>query len=85
MEFYHLFFYAIMDIESSVVSGWNKNNYKIIYNYKVIYKFYNMKVINNCGMNEAANTIENWLDYICNSFIYKRFSNGFTEGLNNKE
>ena len=24
-------------------------------------------------MNEAANTIENWLEYICNSFINKRF------------
>lgn len=44
-----------------------------------------MKVINNCGMNEAANTIEYWLDYICDSFIYKRFLNGFTEGLNNKK
>lgn len=35
-------------------------------------------------MSEAANTIENWLEYICNSFIDKRFLNGFTEGLNNK-
>ena len=35
-------------------------------------------------MSEASNTIENWLEYICNSFIDKRFSNGFTEGLNNK-
>ena len=35
-------------------------------------------------MNEAANTIENWLEHISNSFIDKRFSNGFTEGLNNK-
>lgn len=35
-------------------------------------------------MNEAANTIENWLEYIVNSFIDKRFSNGYTEGLNNK-
>ena len=35
-------------------------------------------------MTEAANTIENWLPYIVNSFIDKRFSNGFTEGLNNK-
>ena len=35
-------------------------------------------------MSEAAHTIENWLEYICNSFIDKRFSNGFTEGLNNK-
>ena len=35
-------------------------------------------------MNEAANTIEHWLEYICNSFIDERFSNGFTEGLNNK-
>lgn len=33
---------------------------------------------------EVANTIENWLPYIVNSFIDKRFSNGFTEGLNNK-
>lgn len=33
---------------------------------------------------EAANTIDNWLPYIVNSFIDKRFSNGFTEGLNNK-
>ena len=35
-------------------------------------------------MNNAASTIENWLPYIVNSFIDKRFSNGFTEGLNNK-
>ena len=27
---------------------------------------------------EASNTIENWLDYIANSFIDKRLSNGFT-------
>jgi len=32
----------------------------------------------------AAKTIENWLDYIVNSFVDKRFSNGYTEGLNNK-
>ena len=44
----------------------------------------NRKAINICEMNEAANTIENWLDYICNSFIDKGFSNGFTEGLHNK-
>ena len=35
-------------------------------------------------MYEAAKTIENWMPYIVNSFIDKRFSNGFTEGLNNK-
>jgi transposase len=35
-------------------------------------------------MNEVAKTIENWLPYIVNSFIDERFSNGFTEGLNNK-
>lgn len=35
-------------------------------------------------MDEASRTIENWLPYIVNSFIDKRFSNGFTEGLNNK-
>ena len=35
-------------------------------------------------MTDAAKTIENWLPYIVNSFIDKRFSNGFTEGLNNK-
>lgn len=33
---------------------------------------------------EASKTIENWLPYIVNSFIDKRFSNGYTEGLNNK-
>lgn len=33
---------------------------------------------------EASNTIENWLEYIVNSFIDKRFTNGYTEGLNNK-
>lgn len=33
---------------------------------------------------EASNTIENWLPYIANSFIDERFSNGYTEGLNNK-
>lgn len=32
----------------------------------------------------ASSTIRNWLPYICNSFIDKRFSNGFTEGLNNR-
>ena len=35
-------------------------------------------------MIEAAKTIENWLPYIVNSFIDKKFSNGYTEGLNNK-
>ena len=33
---------------------------------------------------EAGKTIENWLPHIVNSFIDKRFTNGFTEGLNNK-
>ena len=35
-------------------------------------------------MIEAAKTIENWLPYIVKSFIDKRLSNGFTEGINNK-
>lgn len=35
-------------------------------------------------MIEASNTIENWLEYIVNSFIDKRYTNGFTEGTNNK-
>ena len=35
-------------------------------------------------MKEAAETIERWLPYIVNSFIDKRFSNGYTEGINNK-
>lgn len=35
-------------------------------------------------MIEAAKTIENWLPYIVNSFIDKRLSNGFTDGINNK-
>jgi len=33
---------------------------------------------------EVSKTINNWLDYIVNSFIDKRYSNGYTEGLNNK-
>lgn len=33
---------------------------------------------------EVSNTIENWLPYIVNSFIGKRLTNGYTEGLNNK-
>lgn len=44
-------------------------------------------VCNGCGLKEfeeAAKTIENWLPYIVNSFIDEKFSNGFTEGLNNK-
>ena len=32
----------------------------------------------------AANTINNWLEYIVNSFIDERYTNGFTEGINNK-
>ena len=35
-------------------------------------------------MEESAETIKNWLPYIVNSFIDKRFSNGYTEGVNNK-
>lgn len=35
-------------------------------------------------MLEAASTIENLLPYIINSFIDKRFSDGFTEGTSNK-
>ena len=33
---------------------------------------------------EASDTIENWLEYIVYSFEDKRFSNAYTEGLNNK-
>ncbi|MEG0775799.1 ISL3 family transposase [Clostridium sp.] len=33
---------------------------------------------------QASNTINNWLEYIVNSFIDIRYSNGYTEGLNNK-
>ena len=35
-------------------------------------------------MIEAASTINNWLEYIVNSFIDERYTNGFTEGTNNK-
>ena len=35
-------------------------------------------------MIDASNTIENWLEYIVNSFIDKRYTNGYTEGTNNK-
>ena len=46
-----------------------------------------IETVKNYGINEmieASKTIENWLPYIVNSFIDERFSNGFTEGLNNK-
>ena len=33
---------------------------------------------------EAAGTISRWKEYIINSFIDERYSNGFTEGRNNK-
>lgn len=33
---------------------------------------------------EAAGTISRWKEYIVNSFIDERFSNGYTEGINNK-
>ena len=32
----------------------------------------------------VSKTINNWLEYICNSYIDRRFTNGYTEGLNNK-
>ena len=46
-----------------------------------------ISTVRNYGIKEmitAAETIENWLPYIVNSFIDKRFSNGYTEGMNNK-
>lgn len=33
---------------------------------------------------EAAKTISRWKEYILNSFINERYSNGYTEGINNK-
>lgn len=33
---------------------------------------------------EASKTIDNWLEYIVNSFIDERYTNGYTEGANNK-
>ena len=33
---------------------------------------------------EEAGTISRWREYIVNSFINDRYSNGFTEGINNK-
>jgi transposase len=33
---------------------------------------------------EAAKTISRWKEYIINSFIDDRYSNGYTEGTNNK-
>lgn len=32
----------------------------------------------------ASNTINNWLEYICNSFIDRSITNAFTEGRNNQ-
>ena len=46
-----------------------------------------IETVKNYGIVEtesAAETIERWLLYIVNSFINKRFSNGNTEGANNK-
>ena len=48
------------------------------------------KWINNCKEKnipefiEASKTISRWKEYILNSFIDKRYSNGYTEGTNNK-
>ena len=33
---------------------------------------------------EVAKTISRWKEYILNSFIDERYSNGYTEGINNK-
>ena len=33
---------------------------------------------------EAAGTISRWKEYIINSFLDERYSNGYTEGVNNK-
>ena len=33
---------------------------------------------------EAAKTISRWKEYILNSFIDEQYSNGYTEGTNNK-
>ena len=33
---------------------------------------------------EASKTISRWKEYILNSFIDERYSNGYTEGINNK-
>ncbi len=33
---------------------------------------------------ESAGTISRWKEYILNSFINDRYSNGYTEGINNK-
>lgn len=46
-----------------------------------------IETVKNYGINEmikASKTIENWLPYKVNSFIDKRVSNEFIEGLNNK-
>ena len=41
-------------------------------------------VINIPEFIEAAKTISRWKEYILNSFIDDRYSNGYTEGINNK-
>ena len=49
-----------------------------------------LRLINDCyesqipEMISAAETINNWLDEIVNSFKDERYSNGFTEANNNK-
>ena len=56
------------------------------YEEKIALLSYKIKQLENCktSQTEASKTINNWLDYIVNSFIDKRYSNGYTEGLNNK-
>ncbi len=61
----------------------NHSNFEIV---RTELKKY-IDVCRNSGLNEfieVLNTIENWLEYICNSFIDEGCSNGFTEGTNNK-
>ena len=61
----------------------NHSNYERV---KTELKNY-IDVCRNSGLNEfkeVSNTIENWLEYIVNSFIDKRYTNGYTEGTNNK-
>lgn len=36
------------------------------------------------GLIEVSKTISKWKEYILNSFIDERYSNGYTEGINNK-
>lgn len=84
--------YSVLDLDSELRKAYSLKEEFLRIQYNV--KYDNAKAelknwIKKCResniteMIEAANTIENWLDEVVNSFIDERYSNGFTEANNN--